>query len=87
MTIYKLCKLEGNLWTLMFSDLANGVFGPLKPLHNIGKIEKQKCSQIYMKLIQFEDGYSRNLALKYFCLKCCILGEISKRNSLRLTEI
>ena len=40
--------------------------------------QKTKCPQIYTKLTQFEDNDSRKLPWKYYVLRCCSFGDMSK---------
>ena len=56
------------------------------PSNNIGKIENTKCSQIYTYLTWYKDGHGGKLPLKYFCLKCYSLWEMSKTISFDLTS-
>ena len=46
-------------------DIARGKndgYTQLKPMHNIGKTKKQKCSQIYTQLAWYKDNDGRKLS-------------------------
>ena len=84
--LIRICTWEQNG---CYKCALSNVFNKLKPLHNIGKTEKQKCSQIHTYLTWYKDNDERNLSLKYFCLMCYrfrIIREIRSNNEFSSRE-
>ena len=69
MNVYKLSDKTSTVQGSNSQRVSLGDIKNLKDSYRIGKKQKSGRSQVYIKLTQSNDVFSRKHLLKYFCLK------------------